>query len=313
MKLMNHEKHYNTLNNCYKAKYSAKVYKITLNGNFTCPNRDGKCGIGGCSFCSPSGSGDFAGNKGETLEKQFASQKDMMKNKWNNGKYIVYFQANTNTYAPLDRLKALFEKAITLDPNIVMLSIATRPDCLPDDVIEYLSELNTRCQVQVEFGLQTVHEKTAKEFNRGYDNDIFGTTVKRLNKANIEVVVHIINGLPGETKEMMIDTIRYLNTNNIQGIKIHMLHLMKNTKLGDDYLKENFKMLSLDEYVDITVEQILWLRKDIIIHRLTGDAPREMLITPTWTLKKFVTTNEIDKKLRLLNKYQGDYYEEFNN
>ena len=309
---MNHEKHYNTLNNYYKDKYGTKVFKLSLNGNFSCPNRDGKCGTGGCSFCSIFGSGDFAGSAQDSIKDQFLKQKAMMNKKWD-GKYIIYFQANTNTYAPLEKLKSLFEEAILLDPNVVMLSIATRPDCLEDDVLNYLSDLNSRISVQVELGLQTIHEETAFLFNRGYNLPMFDKAVHSLREKNIEVVVHIINGLPNENKDMMIETVKHLNTLDIQGIKIHMLHLMYGTKMGNDYLSKSFKVLSLDEYVDIVIEQILWLRKEIIIHRLTGDAKKDMLITPTWTLKKFVTTNEIDKKLRTLNKYQGDYYEKFNN
>lgn len=311
--LMNHEKHYQTLNQYYLYKYNKKVFKIALDGGFTCPNVDGKVATGGCTFCSIKGSGDFAGDKNESLYQQFISQKKMMHQKWDDGYYIVYFQANSNTYAPLNRLKELFETAIHLDPNIVMISIATRPDCLDDEIIEYLSELNQRMPVQIELGLQTIHEKTAQLINRGHDLKTFDHAVKRLREKNIEVVCHIINGLPFETKDMMIDTVKHLNQLDIQGIKIHMLHIMEKTIMGVKYKQNPFKLLTLEEYVDIVVNQILWLRKDIIIHRLTGDAPSDMLIAPIWTKKKFVTTNEIDKALRKLNLYQGDYYEkEFN-
>lgn len=309
MNLMNHEKHYNTLNNYYLHKYQKKVFKIALNGGFTCPNIDGTVASGGCTFCSYMGSGDFAGNKLEPLNMQFEKQKDMMHQKWEDGYYIVYFQANTNTHAPLERLKTLFEEAITLDPKIVLLSIATRPDVLPDDVIDYLSELNQRMPVQIELGLQTIHQTTSDFINRAHDLKCFDDAVKRLREKNLEVVVHIINGLPFETKEMMIETVKHINTLDIQGIKIHMLHLMEKTKMGYQYKKNPWKLLSLEDYVDITVDQILWLRKDIIIHRLTGDSPQSMLLAPMWTKKKFVVTNEIDKRLRRLNLYQGDYYE----
>jgi hypothetical protein len=306
MNLMNHEKHYNTLNNYYKNKYQKKVYKIALNGGFTCPNIDGTVATGGCTFCSFMGSGDFAGNKKESLKSQFHHIKDMMQLKWKDGYYIAYFQANTNTHAPLERLKELYEEAITLDPNIVMLSIGTRPDCLGDDVLDYLEDLNKRMPVQVELGLQSIHEKTSILINRAHDLQCFDDAVKKLRQRHIEVVVHIINGLPFETKEMMIDTVKHVNTLDIQGIKIHMLHIMEKTKMGYDYKKEPWDILTLASYVDITVDQILWLRKDIIIHRLTGDSPTSMLIAPTWTKKKFVVTNEIDKKLRSLNLFQGD-------
>lgn len=309
MKLMTDEKHYITLNNYYKNKYGQKVFKIALNGGFTCPNIDGTVASGGCTFCSYMGSGDFAGNKREPLKQQFEKIRDMMQIKWKNGLYIAYFQANTNTHAPLERLKELYEEAITLDDRIVMLSIATRPDSLPIDVLDYLEDLNQRMPLQVELGLQTIHQSTSDLINRAHDLKCFDDAVYELRKRHIEVVVHIINGLPFETKDMMVDTVKHINTLDVQGIKIHMLHLMEKTKMGHDYLKNPWHMLTLEEYVDITVEQILWLRKDIVIHRLTGDAPPDMLIAPLWTKKKFVVTNEIDKKLRHLNLYQGDFYE----
>jgi radical SAM protein (TIGR01212 family) len=311
MNLMNHEKHYNTLNHYYQYKYQKKVFKIALNGGFTCPNIDGTVASGGCTFCSYMGSGDFAGNKLEPLKIQFEKQKEMMHQKWEDGYYIVYFQANTNTHAPLARLKALYEEAITLDPKIVLLSIATRPDVLPQDVVDYLGELNNRMPVQVELGLQTIHQKTSDLINRAHDLACFDDAVKRLREKNIEVVVHIINGLPFETKDMMLETVKHINTLDVQGIKIHMLHLMEKTKMGYDYKKNPWTLLSLEDYVDITVDQILILRKDIIIHRLTGDAPASMLIAPFWTKKKFVVTNEIDKKLRRLGLFQGDFYEKY--
>ncbi|CCV63977.1 conserved hypothetical protein [Alteracholeplasma palmae J233] len=309
MELFTEEKHYNTLNNYYRSKYNKKVFKIPLNGGFTCPNIDGTVASGGCTFCSFMGSGDFAGNKREPLSEQFDKIKKMMHQKWSDGYYIAYFQANTNTHAPLKRLQELYEEAITLDPNIVMLSIGTRPDCLPNDVVEYLGELNTRMPVQIELGLQTMHQKTSDLINRAHDLACFDDAVKRLRAHNIEVVVHIINGLPFETKEMMVETVKHLNTLDIQGIKIHMLHLMEKTKMGFQYLKNPWELLTLEAYVDIVVEQISVLRKDIIIHRITGDAPPTMLIAPHWTKKKFVVSNEIDKKLRALNLYQGDCYE----
>jgi radical SAM protein (TIGR01212 family) len=309
MNLMNHEKHYITLNNYYKNKYNQKVFKIALNGGFTCPNIDGSVATGGCTFCSYMGSGDFAGNKRLPLKKQFDDILHMMQMKWKDGLYIVYFQANTNTHAPLEHLKELYEEAITLDPKIVMLSIATRPDSLPEDVLDYLEDLNKRMPLQVELGLQTIHQTTSDLINRAHNLKCFDEAVKELRKRNIEVVVHIINGLPYETKEMMLDTVKHINTLDIQGIKIHMLHLMQKTKMGHDYLQNPWHMLTLEEYVDITVDQILWLRKDIVIHRLTGDAPSSMLIAPMWTKKKFVVTNEIDKKLRKLGLFQGDYNE----
>ena len=211
----------------------------------------------------------------------------------------------------LKRLKKLFDEAITLDENIVMISIATRPDSLPIEVLEYLSLLNQKMPVQVELGLQTIHESTSNLINRAHDLACFDDAVRALRARHIEVVAHIINGLPYETKEMMLETVKHLNTLDIQGIKIHMLHVMEKTKMGFDYKKNPFPILSLEEYVNITVDQLRILKPTIIVHRVTGgDAPSKLLIEPKWTLKKFVVQNEIDKKMRLLNAWQGDTYAE---
>lgn len=310
MNLLTKEKHYNTLNNYYRKTYNQKVFKVALNAGFTCPNIDGTVASGGCTFCSWMGSGDFAGDKRDSLKVQFENIKQQMHKKWKDGLYIAYFQANTNTHAPLPRLKEIYEEAITLDPKIVMISLGTRPDSLPEDVLDYLEELNTRMPVQVELGLQTIHQSTSDLINRAHDLKTFDDAVLRLHKRGIEVVVHIINGLPTEDKMMMLDTVKHLNTLPIQGIKIHMLHLMEKTKMGYDYIQNPWELLTLEEYVDITTDQLLWLRPDIIVHRVTGDAPEEMLIAPLWTKKKFVVSNEIDKRLRKLGLFQGAYYEE---
>lgn len=309
MQLMTKAKRYNTLDNYYKYKYNKKVFKVSLNAGFTCPNIDGTVGYGGCTFCSYLRGGEFAGKKSDSLSKQFEKTKKMMLKKWPDSYYIPYFQANTNTHAPLEELKKLFEEAINLDSKIVEISIGTRPDCLPDDIVEYLGELNQKINVQIELGLQSIHEKTALEINRLHDLKTFDEAVKKLRAKNIEVVVHIINGLPNETKEMMIQTIKHLNTLDIQGIKIHILNILDNSLMGRKYLKEPWRLMSREEYINIVVEQILWLRKDIIIHRLTGDGDANHLIEPKWVIKKFTVINDIDKKLRALNLYQGDYYE----
>lgn len=303
-------KHYNTLSEYYKSKYQTKVFKIALNGNFTCPNKDGTVGYGGCTFCSSLGSGDFAGAKDLPIKEQFETIKTMMLKKWPEGYYIAYFQANTNTHGPLSKLKKLFEEVLTLDKKIIGLSIATRPDCLPKEVLDYLNELNKKIPLQVELGLQTIHDKTSILINRLHSLACFDEAVLNLKARNIEVVAHIINGLPLETKAMMVATVRHLNTLPIDGLKIHMLHIMKKTKMGHDYLKKPFSLLSLEEYVETVVLQLRNLRSDIIIHRLTGDAPKKLLIAPKWTLKKFVVANEIDKIMRANNYYQGDLYEE---
>ena len=301
-------KRFNDLTTYYENLFGTKVFKISLNGGFSCPNKDGKISYDGCSFCSKLGSGDFAGDKDEPLSIQFKKIKEMMETKWN-GKYIAYFQANTNTYASIDVLKEKYEEALKLDPNIIGLSISTRPDSISEECYEYLKELNKRTFLTIELGLQTIHDEINKELNRGHDFNCFKDCVYKLSNLGIKnIVVHIIDGLPGETKKEMLETVNELNKFPISGIKIHLLHIMKDTKMGEDYLKKPFKTLTLPEYVDIAVSQIEILRPDIIIHRLTGDSPKELLIEPMWSLKKFVVLNEIDKELRRRNTYQGIYY-----
>lgn len=307
--VMTSEKHYQTLSNYYRHIYGLKVFKVPLNAGFSCPNIDGTVGYKGCAFCSSRHGGEFAGNPLESLEVQFEKGVRMMHKKWKDAYYIVYFQANTNTHAPLSRLKELFETAIRLDPKIVMISIATRPDALSDEIIAYLSDLNRRMPVQVELGLQTIHEQTAHAMNRCHDLMTFDRACQKLAEAGIEVVVHIINGLPGETKEMMLDTVRHINTLPIDGIKIHMLHIVEHSKLGHDYRMSPWPLLELEEYVDIVVNQIVLLKRDVIIHRLTGDADLKALIAPGWIVKKFVVINRIDQTLRKKGLYQGDCYE----
>lgn len=310
MNIMTNEKPYNTLNNYYRSRFGKKVFKISLDGGFTCPNKDGSKGYGGCIFCSESGSGDFAGNKHDSLEVQFQKIKDMMHEKWSDGYYISYFQANTNTYKPVEELRELYYKAISLDPKIIGLSIGTRPDAFTEEIYDLLEELNQKTYLQVELGLQTINHETSVMINRGHDIKCFTDCVNELKKRNIEVVVHIINGLPNDKKEDMLHVIDYINDLKVDGIKIHLLHVMKNTKLGKMYLEHPFKVLSMEEYVDITVNQIKRLSPSIIIHRLTGDAPKELLIAPLWSLKKFVVMNEIDKLLRSTNSYQGIDYKQ---
>lgn len=304
--LMNHEKHYITLNNFLRAYYGEKVYKISLNPGFTCPNRDGKVDTTGCLFCSSMKSGDFSGDVSLSLKAQFASVKERMQAKWEEGSYIAYLQAGTNTYAPLDVLEKTFSTLLNLDEKVKSISIATRPDEIYPEIIELLKKLQTKKTVWVELGFQTVHPETYRFFHRGYENECFEKAVKLLHEANIAIIVHIINGLPFETKEMMLETVQYLAEFPISGIKIHMLHVMKDTPLGQMYLEKPFPLLSLEEYVEITAEQLRYLPSDIVIHRLTGDAPLNLLIAPEWTKKKFVVLNEIDKYMRKRNIWQGD-------
>ena len=304
-------KRYHTLDYFYKNKFNSKVFKVSLNAGFTCPNRDGKVGYGGCIYCSLSGSGDFAGNPKDDLIKQFNDVKEIMLKKWDTSKYIGYFQANTNTYASLDVLKEKYETILSLD-NVVGLSIATRPDSITDECLDYLEELSKRTYLTVELGLQTIHEKTSILINRCHSLECFEQMVRKLRDRNINVVVHIINGLPYETKEMMIETVKYLNNLDIQGIKIHMLHIIKNTKLEELYNKEHFHVLTKEEYVDIVCDQLEYLREEIVINRITGDPVKDDLIEPNWLIKKFCVLNEIDKELVRRDSYQGKKIKEEN-
>ena len=275
-----------------------------MNAGFTCPNIDGTVGTGGCIYCSSSGSGEYAGKKEDSLEKQFEEVKEFMLKKWPNSKYIGYFQAHTNTYAPLPVLKEKYELVLSF-PNVVGLSIATRPDAITEDCLDYLEDLSKRTYLTVELGLQTIHEKTSLWINRCHTLSCFEEMVKKLRERNISVVVHIINGLPGETKEMMIETVKYLNALDIQGIKIHMLSILKNTKLGKIYEENPFPIISREEYIDIVASQLEYLRPEIVIHRLTGDPKVEDLIAPTWITKKVTILNDIDKMLVQRDSYQG--------
>lgn len=297
-------KRYHTLDYFYKNKFGKKVCKISLNAGFTCPNKDGTKGYGGCIYCSKLGSGDFAGNKEKDLITQFNEVKKIMKKKWPDALYIGYFQANTNTYAKTEVLKQKYEPILELE-NVIGLNIATRPDAITEDCLDYLEELSTRTYLTVELGLQTIHEKTTKLINRGHDLECFTNMVKELRKRNINVVAHIINGLPYETKEMMLETVEYLNKLDIQGIKIHMLHIIKDTRLANLYNQEKFHILTKEEYIDIVIEQLERLRPEIIINRITGDPVKEDLIEPTWLLKKFCVLNDIDKEMVKRNSYQG--------
>lgn len=302
---INSQHRYYTLDSYYKQKYNSKVFKVALNGNFTCPNRDGTISKDGCIFCSASGSGDFAGDKHKPLKIQFEEIKEILHKKWKDAKYIVYFQANTNTYAPISKLKTLFNEAITLDQNIVGINIATRPDCISNETLDYLSELNKKIPVVIELGLQTIHESTAKLINRGYELNVFVDAVKKLKDKNIEVVVHIINGLPHETKDMMLQTVKFLNDLEIDGIKIHSLFILKDTKLAKMYFNNEFTVQSLEDYVDVVTEQLALINENTVIHRINGDAPRDLLIEPQWSIKKLVVMNEIDKVMKQKNYYQG--------
>lgn len=286
-KYSNTNKRYHTLDFYYKNKFHSKVFKVSLNVGFSCPNIDGTVGTRGCIYCSKTGSGEFAGNKEDSLKKQFDTVKNRMLKKWPKGKFIGYFQARTNTYADVDTLKKLYETVLSFD-NVVGLNIATRPDSISDECLDYLTELNKKTYLTIELGLQTTNEKTAKLINRCHTLKCFEDMVKKLREKNIDVVVHIINGLPYETKEDMLNTVKYLNNLDIQGIKIHMLSILKDTPLEKLYRKEHFKILAKEEYIDIVIEQLELLRPEIVIHRITGDPKLEDLVEPTWLIKKIL-------------------------
>ena len=297
-------KRYHTLDYFYKNKFNSKVFKISLNAGFTCPNIDGTVGYGGCIYCSNLGSGEYAGDKNKDLVTQFNEVKEIMEKKWKDGKYIGYFQAHTNTYAPLNVLIEKYETILKLD-NVIGLNIATRPDSITNECMDYLEKLSKKTYLTIELGLQTIHEKTSNFINRCHSLKCFENCVKELRKRNINVVVHVINGLPYETKNMMIDTIKYLNNLDIQGLKIHMLSILKNTKLEKIYKEKPFHILTKEEYVDIVCDQLEYLRPEIVINRITGDPKLEDLIEPNWLPKKFTVLNEIDKEMARRNSYQG--------
>ena len=296
-------KRYHTLNYYLKNRFHEKVYKVSLNAGFTCPNIDGTKGYGGCIYCSKTGSGEFGGNINDDLITQFNKVKEVMDKKWH-GKYIAYFQARSNTYAPVNILKEKYETVLKLD-NVIGLFIATRCDCITDECLDYLTLLNKRTYLTIELGLQTIHESTSKLINRGHTLKEFTDTVKKLRERNIDVVVHIINGLPYETKEMMLETVKFVNKLDIQGIKIHMLNIIKDTPLETLYNKEHFHVLTKEEYIDIVISELELLDSKIVIHRITADPDPKTLIEPTWLLKKTVLLNDIDKEMKRRNTYQG--------
>lgn len=297
-------KRYHSFNYYLRNKFNEKVYKIALDGGFTCPNRDGKVGVGGCTFCSARGSGDFAGSRRLEITSQFEDRRKMMEKKWHSQKLIAYFQAYTNTYAPVYVLRKKYYEALNQE-NVVAMSIATRPDCIDDDVLDLLSEINEKTYLIVELGLQTVNDEVARSFNRGYDFEVFDNTLKRLLDRNIEVVVHSIFGLPGETEEDMMKTVDYIAHSGAKGIKFHLLHLMEKTKMAEQYRRGEFKLLEQDEYIDLVCKAIARIPEDMVVHRLTGDAPRELLIGPMWSLKKWEVLNAIDKALVDNDIWQG--------
>lgn len=285
---------YLSLNRYLRDTFGEKVYKISINAGFTCPNRDGTIDTRGCIFCSRGGSGDFAESADLSITEQIEAGKGRVERKIKSGKYIAYFQAFTNTYAPINILRDKFYEAIK-HPDIVAISIATRPDCLGDDVIELLDELNKIKPVFVELGLQTIHEKTAEYIRRGYTLDVYDRAVEALKKINVNIVVHLIIGLPGESREDMLESVKYVCDSGINGIKLQLLHILKGTDLAEEYYNGRVKPLEFEEYLDIIKSCVEIIPKNIVIHRLTGDGAKKDLIAPLWSADKKRVINAINK------------------
>lgn len=300
-------KRYHTLNYFYKTKFGTRVFKVSLNGGFSCPNLDGKVGFGGCIYCSKSGSGEFGGDKSKSLTEQFNEMTEVVNKHHIPCKYIGYFQARTNTYAPVEVLKEKYEEVLR-QPNVIGLNIATRCDAISDECLEYLEELSKRTFLTIELGLQTIHEETSKLINRCHTVKQFDEMVHKLRERGINVVVHIINGLPFETEDMMLETVKHLNTLDIQGIKIHMLHIIKDTGMANLYVKTHFHVLSKEEYIDIVIKELEILDPKIVVNRITSDPDKDTLVEPRWLCEKCQLLNDIDKEMVKRNTYQGIKY-----
>jgi len=295
-------KRYHTYDHYLKGKFGGKVFKVSLDGGFTCPNRDGTKGVGGCTFCSSHGSGDFTESANLSISEQFSLVRDRMHLKWPNAEYIAYFQAYTNTYAPIDKIKLLYEEALA-QPGTVGLSVSTRPDCLTPEIIEYLRDLNDRTFLTVELGLQSIHDETSKRINRCHTYEEFLDGYHALE--GIPRCIHIINGLPGEDHNMMMETAHAVADLKPDFLKIHLLHVLKNTVMADEYRNKRFDAMPLEDYVKIVCDQIEIIPAETVIERVTGDGAKDDLIAPLWSLKKFVVMNEIDKELSRRDSYQG--------
>lgn len=298
------EKPYHSLDYMLRERFGEKVYKVTLNGGMSCPNRDGKLGTRGCIFCSAGGSGDFAADSSLSITEQIDRQISILSAKRPIHKYIAYFQAFTNTYAPVEYLEKIFTEALA-HPGIAALSIGTRPDCLGKDVVTLLSRLNRQKPVWVELGLQTIHEKTAAYIRRGYPLSCFEDAVRRLRSEDIEVIVHTILGLPGESVQDILDTMKYLNHQDIQGIKLQLLHVLRGTDLASDYEKGLFCTYERDEYISLVISCLEHLRPDMVIHRITGDGPKDLLIAPLWASRKREVLNLLHHQMKENHNYQG--------
>lgn len=301
------DKTYHSLDYELKRQFGQKIYKVSLDGGMSCPNRDGTVGTGGCTFCSQGGSGEFAvGRTGyPDVWEQIEQAKMRVHRKISGeGKYIAYFQSYTNTYAPVDYLRTLFERAIT-HPDIVALSVGTRPDCLGDEVVALLKKLNRQKPVWVELGLQTIHEKTAERIHRGYRLEVFEDAYRRLKEAGLTVVVHVILGLPGETKEEMLETVDYLGKIPVDGIKLQLLHILKGSQMATEYEKNPFSLMELEEYLDLILTCVARLPQSVVIHRLSGDGAKALLIGPAWSANKKLVLNRMMQKFRENGIFQG--------
>ena len=303
---MNDARYY-SLNTYLRQTFGEKVYRLSLNGGMTCPNRDGSIGTGGCIFCSAGGSGDFAASPQQSVTGQIAQAKLLLREKTNCRKYIAYFQAYTNTYAPISYLKELFTEAIA-QPDIAALSIATRCDCLPPEVLDLLSELNCQKPVWIELGLQSIHNDTLRQIRSGFTYEQYLSAVDALKDRGLSVITHLILGLPGETKEMMLASVDAVAHLPIDGVKLQLLHVLKNTDLALLYEKAPFPVFSLEEYCDFVVTSIEHLPPEMVIHRLTGDGPRSLLIAPLWSTDKKRVLNTIQKRFQERDTWQGKYY-----
>lgn len=297
-------KRYHSLNYHLRHRFGEKVFKVSLDAGLSCPNRDGTVGVGGCAFCSARGAGDFAGDKSLALVEQFQTVRDQMHQKWPRAKYIAYFQAFTNTYAPVGTLREMYESVLKED-GVVGLSIATRPDCLPPPVLDLLSELNERTYLWLELGLQTIHARTRRELNIGSDYEVFLAAVAELSRRDIATCAHIILGLPGESAADMLETAQAMAGLPIKGVKIHLLHLMRGTQLARRYKQTPFPFLTREEYVRLVADILEILPPAMVIHRLTGDSPRDTIIGPMWSLKKWEILNAIDDELSRRDTWQG--------
>lgn len=300
------DKNYHTLDYEMKGFFGEKAIKLSIDGGFTCPNRDGTIGVRGCIFCSERGSGDFNSESCKSISEQINEQREIMSRKWKSSTYIAYFQSYTNTYDTVENLRKKFNEALICE-NIKGIAIATRPDCISEEVLELLAELNEKTFLWVELGLQTINNSTVNLIRRGYSHDVFEKTAKMLKTKNIRTVIHLIMGLPGEDREQMLKNISYVSALRPWGVKIHMLHILQNTDLAKFYLNTHFNVMSHDEYVELICDSLELLNEDIVIHRLTGDGRKSDLIEPRWTLNKLKVLSDIDKELKKRNSRQGKY------